>query len=181
MNTHTKNKLKIFLIITVLANSGKTNASLQDLYETVIDSTEKQNLARTDRINKRFPERPYQGTGKILAESIQKRAAELFQQLEVEQKAQVEQLAKAQEELKVANQRAEELQVQLAKRSAEIQKEESGKTEQAHQVLVKEKDDLTAINKLLQQRVTELEEGYQKYLQELIQQINNMEPTVPSS
>lgn len=177
MNTHTKNKLKIFLIITVLANSGKTNASLQDLYETVLDATEQQNLAPS----KRIIDREYKTTGKLLAQNIQKRAAGILQQLEVEQKAQVEQLAKAQEELKVANQRAEELQVQLAKRSAEIQKEESGKTEQAHQVLVKEKDDLTAINKLLQQRVTELEEGYQKYLQELIQQINNMEPTVPSS
>ena len=177
MNTYTKRKLKILLIITVLVNFGKTHTSLQDLYETVLDATDQQNLAPS----KRIVDREYKTTGKRLAENIQKRAAGILEQLEVEQKAQIEQIAKAQEEIKLANQRAEELQNQLEKRSGEIQKEESEKTTKEREIFVKEKDDLTAINKLLQERVTELEEGYQKYLQELIQQINNMEPSAQSS
>jgi len=174
--------IKIFMLCA-LFSTPKIGATLRDLYDIVLDTTDGQILRRTERIEKKFKQlgARYSGAGGGLAQNIQKYATEVFQRLQKEEQARAEELKRAQEEIKLANQRAEELQNQLEKRSGEIQKEESEKTTKEREIFVKEKDDLTAINKLLQERVTELEEGYQKYLQELIQQINNMEPSAQSS
>ena len=169
--------IKIFMLCA-LFSTPKIGATLRDLYDIVLDTTDGQILRRTERIEKKFKQlgARYSGAGGGLAQNIQKYATEVFQRLQKEEQARAEELKRAQEEVKIAQQRTQELQKELESRAVEVQKEESKKTEQAHQVLVKEKDDLTAINKLLQDRVTELEDGYQKYLKELAEQINAIEP-----